>query len=653
MPDVFISYSRVDQNTAKLIAASLEAEGFDVWWDGVLRAGDSYDEVIEENLRNAKAVVVIWSKTSTKSKWVRAEATVGERHSTIVPALIQECDVPIRFELMQTADLTQWDGDRSDSNWQRFVADINAAVKNDNASVGQSENIDDHRRDAPTSNSVEAIFWSTICDTREPAELEAYLRRYKDGQFVDLARQRLDALSLEGKKPAQTSEIPKANIPRPLIALSIFTVATVIGMVMLVLANAIHIGFLTWTPGAGAEQLDTGAKEVGFYHAINWSIATLFLMPAAWTLIYLALASLNDAFGTMIRKKMLVTTDFKPVEAGNIGLKSFQKHLTIFVLGGITIVTTVMIVLSLSDHAQVAGQFYRDVGATVKLDRLDAQGYPLEAANIERDWMVGAFLSTAQPDTVSVTHNNAFALTAYLIYVGIGIGSLFSFGLVMIGVGAAFIRGVAQNYGLQFIPSLVSDDRRCGFEALQRFFGYAFALSLIGCVMIYLMGVQNIYLRSPAPDIFSFLAPDFGALNASSNWRDAIDARIGFLFSDNVAKGTRNVYGWLFGFFIFAVFIGGFMVFLRQGATNGRLQLLSRIEKNGYPSISTLTDKNEDLARAQLASMRVWPLDRMSVRDSLIVIFFLVVSFIFYKLGLLIITALCVAVPMRLKPKGP
>ncbi|MEZ5915844.1 MAG: toll/interleukin-1 receptor domain-containing protein [Parvularculaceae bacterium] len=101
MPDVFISYNREDRDTARLVAGALEAEGLSVWWDAALRAGETYDEVTEQNLRGAGAVVVLWSKRSVNSKWVRAEATVGERSSSLVPVLIEECERPIRFELVQ------------------------------------------------------------------------------------------------------------------------------------------------------------------------------------------------------------------------------------------------------------------------------------------------------------------------------------------------------------------------------------------------------------------------------------------------------------------------------------------------------------------------------------------------------------------------
>ncbi len=667
MPDVFISYSREDKPIAELIASSLEAEGFSVWWDAVLRAGDSYDEVIEDNLRSASAVVVLWSATSTKSKWVRAEATAGERHSTLVPALIEDCDRPLRFEMIQSAELTAWRGDRNAPNWKSFVADISAAVGETRsakttpaAQPVATAPIAALPRNPTPDDSIEAIFWSTIKDTNEPAELEAYLKRYKNGHFVDLAQGRLASLAGEAGKPAarkatQAAPMPVAaapgvqsGVPQPLIAIALFMVTTIIGVIVVFAANAIDIGWFTWTPAAGAKVLDTGSKEVGFFLALNWSVTALLLMPLAWTLIYLALSEASDAWTEMARRRMLVTADFTPVDAAHPNFLRMQNHIRLFVLGGITGVTALMLTLAYLDYAQVAGSFYGDAAEMEKFDRLDDQGYPLSQPDLERDWMVASFLSSPGADPVDAGANRAFSLAAYLIYVGIGIGSLLSFGLVIIGLGATFMRGIAQNYGLLVIPDLTSDDRRCGFEVVRRFFTFAIVAALIGCVMIYLMGIQNIYLRSPAESIFAFLTPDMAAFNDAANWRDNIDALFGFLFSESVAKGTRNIYVWFFGFLIFAVFIGGFMLFLRQGALLGKSLILDEMRANGFERLQKLTHKDEETVTDQLAGLHIWPLEQPDLRASLGILLLMIASFIFYKLGVVIVLGLCLATPFML-----
>ena len=61
---VFLSYNREDQVVAKLVAEGFERTGLSVWWDTALRSGQTYDEVTESALREAKAVVVLWSPRS-------------------------------------------------------------------------------------------------------------------------------------------------------------------------------------------------------------------------------------------------------------------------------------------------------------------------------------------------------------------------------------------------------------------------------------------------------------------------------------------------------------------------------------------------------------------------------------------------------------
>ena len=41
MTDIFLSYNREDQARAKLFAEAFEAQGFKVWWDVGLRAGEA------------------------------------------------------------------------------------------------------------------------------------------------------------------------------------------------------------------------------------------------------------------------------------------------------------------------------------------------------------------------------------------------------------------------------------------------------------------------------------------------------------------------------------------------------------------------------------------------------------------------------------
>jgi hypothetical protein len=129
LADIFLSYSREDQTTARRFAAGFERAGFSVWWDQTLNAGEAYDEVTEKALEEARAVVVLWSRNSVASRWVRAEATQADRSGTLVPAMIEDCKRPIMFELKQTADLSNWSGDPNDKTWLAYVASVRRFVE--------------------------------------------------------------------------------------------------------------------------------------------------------------------------------------------------------------------------------------------------------------------------------------------------------------------------------------------------------------------------------------------------------------------------------------------------------------------------------------------------------------------------------------------
>lgn len=126
--DIFISYSREDRPAARHFAESFAREGFTVWWDAAIRSGETFDEVIERELRASKAVVVLWSKRSVASRWVRAEATLADRSNKLVPVIIEHCDRPIIFELTHAAELADWTGDSSDNRWQTLVGDLHRLI---------------------------------------------------------------------------------------------------------------------------------------------------------------------------------------------------------------------------------------------------------------------------------------------------------------------------------------------------------------------------------------------------------------------------------------------------------------------------------------------------------------------------------------------
>ncbi len=110
MAQVFLSYARDDLDRAKTLAAAIERAGHSVWWDGELEGGAEYGREIDEALKAADVVVVLWSKHSIGSAWVRDEAAAGRDTGRLVPVRLDECEPPLGFRQFQTIDLSRWKG---------------------------------------------------------------------------------------------------------------------------------------------------------------------------------------------------------------------------------------------------------------------------------------------------------------------------------------------------------------------------------------------------------------------------------------------------------------------------------------------------------------------------------------------------------------
>lgn len=121
MSDIFISYASADRETAHKFADALEGLGWSVWWDREIPPGKTFDQVIEEELNNARCVVVLWSTESVRSRWVRTEASAALDRERLVPALIDTVAIPLEFKRIQAATLMDWDGDTANPEFDRLV----------------------------------------------------------------------------------------------------------------------------------------------------------------------------------------------------------------------------------------------------------------------------------------------------------------------------------------------------------------------------------------------------------------------------------------------------------------------------------------------------------------------------------------------------
>ena len=109
MARIFLSYARDDVERAKQLAGCIADAGHEVWWDRHLHGGSRFVTEIDRALKDAQAVVVLWSPSSIESAWVQDEAAEGRDSGRLVPVSIGSAKPPLGFRQFQTVDLRVWE----------------------------------------------------------------------------------------------------------------------------------------------------------------------------------------------------------------------------------------------------------------------------------------------------------------------------------------------------------------------------------------------------------------------------------------------------------------------------------------------------------------------------------------------------------------
>ena len=126
-----MSYARMDEAIAARIARELGKAGISVWYDRELPAHRPYSDVIATELEAAPAVLVLWSSASTQSQWVRSEANRARELGKLVQARTNGGRLPMPFDQIQCANLTNWRGGSAHPGWAQVRKSIDALLNGD------------------------------------------------------------------------------------------------------------------------------------------------------------------------------------------------------------------------------------------------------------------------------------------------------------------------------------------------------------------------------------------------------------------------------------------------------------------------------------------------------------------------------------------
>jgi formylglycine-generating enzyme required for sulfatase activity len=188
--DVFISYKREERPRCQYLASRLEELlGLKVWFDASLEPGLPFPREIEEQVRAAKAVLVLWSPLSIKSDWVPQEARIGRERKVLVSVKIAPCTPPLPFLNDHAEELFDAAFADDDPAWLKIAGRIGSLCgRKDieewsrlppNATAAQLNRwLDTHRKDSPLRATV-LHRWQARRDEDEARERRERQARWK------------------------------------------------------------------------------------------------------------------------------------------------------------------------------------------------------------------------------------------------------------------------------------------------------------------------------------------------------------------------------------------------------------------------------------------------------------------------------------------
>ncbi len=110
--DVFLSYTRHDKSLMLALVDRLSHLGISVWNDEAIPGGARFETLINHHIDLAKAVIVLWTRNSILSDWVRYEAGRAHRFNKHIPLRTNDLDldhVPAPYPAV--LDIVEWEND--------------------------------------------------------------------------------------------------------------------------------------------------------------------------------------------------------------------------------------------------------------------------------------------------------------------------------------------------------------------------------------------------------------------------------------------------------------------------------------------------------------------------------------------------------------
>ena len=122
--DIFLSYASQRRRAATHLAQTLQAYGYNVWFDYQLIEGRDFAFQLDQRLRATRVALVLWCSKSVDSRWVHEEADLAESLNRLLPVMMETCELKLGTRRLQYEDLRDWDGDPASHTLEPLLSAI-------------------------------------------------------------------------------------------------------------------------------------------------------------------------------------------------------------------------------------------------------------------------------------------------------------------------------------------------------------------------------------------------------------------------------------------------------------------------------------------------------------------------------------------------
>ncbi|MEM8571491.1 MAG: TIR domain-containing protein [Pseudomonadota bacterium] len=189
--DVFISYKREERALSEKVRGALIDAGYTAITDLNIAKNEEFGDAIDTMIRTAKLTLVLWTKASAASDWVRKEARLARdlekaaKPNRYLGVMVENVDLDLPPDLrgLQMVDIHA--GGLDEAGIAQVVAEVREILGIEAQQAAQKAESDS------AALSEEWQYYDLARSINVAAAYRRFLARYPDGEFADDARRQL------------------------------------------------------------------------------------------------------------------------------------------------------------------------------------------------------------------------------------------------------------------------------------------------------------------------------------------------------------------------------------------------------------------------------------------------------------------------------